>query len=72
MGGHDQAIEQAQSRNLYAACVGNAVDDGGNFSHRSLPLPKIAPIPKQATGSKSEINSSIVAVAVARMGMKRN
>jgi len=40
MGDHNQAIEQAQSRDLYAARFSDAVEDGGDFFHRTLPLPK--------------------------------
>ncbi|PYK14198.1 MAG: hypothetical protein DME55_15580 [Verrucomicrobia bacterium] len=67
MRGHDQAIEQAQPRDLYAARFIDAVEDGGDFFHRTLRLPKTTRSPKQATASKSEINSSIVAVAVVSM-----
>ena len=63
MRGHDQAIEQAQSRDLYTVRFSDAVEDGGDFFHRTLPLPKATRSPKQAIASKSEINSSIVAVA---------
>ena len=63
MRGHDQAIEQAQSRDLYAVRFSDAVEDGGDFFHRTLPLPKATRSPKQAIASESEINSSIVAVA---------
>ena len=67
MGGHDQAIEQAQPRDQYAARFSDAVEDGGDFFHRTLPLPKATRSPKQAIASKSEINSSIVAEAVVSM-----
>ena len=67
MGGHDQAIEQAQSCDLYAPRFSDAVEDGGDFFHRTLPLPKTTRSPKEAAASKSEINSSIVAVAVLSM-----
>jgi hypothetical protein len=63
MRGHNQAIEQAQPRDLYAVRFSDAVEDGGDFFHRTLPLPKATRSPKQATASKSEINSSTVAVA---------
>jgi hypothetical protein len=67
MGGHDQAIEQAQSRYLHASRFSDAVENGGDFFQRVLPLPKIIRSPKEATASNSEINSSIVAVAVVSM-----
>jgi hypothetical protein len=67
MRGHDQAIEQTQSRDLYAPRFSDAGEDGGNFFHRTLPLPKTTRSRKEATASKSAINSSIVAVAVLSM-----
>jgi hypothetical protein len=67
MDGHDQAIEQAQSRDLYVTRFNDTVEDGRDFFHRTLPLPKTPRSPKQATASKLAINSSIVAVAVVNM-----
>ena len=67
MDGHNQAIEQAQSRDLYAARFSDAVEDGRDFFHRTLRLPKTIRSPKQATASKLAIKSSIVAVAVVNM-----
>jgi hypothetical protein len=46
MDGHDQSIEQAQSRDLYAARFSDAVEDGGDFSHCLLPVPKTPRSPK--------------------------
>lgn len=39
MGGHDQAIKQAQSRDLDPTRFSDAGEDGGDFFHRTLPLP---------------------------------
>jgi hypothetical protein len=46
MSGNDQAIKQVQSRNLDPARFSDAVEDGGDFSHRTLPLPKTPRSPK--------------------------
>ena len=70
MRGHDQAIEQTQCRDLYAPRFSDAVEDSGDLFHRTLPLPKTTRTPKEAIASKSEINSSIVAVAVMSMERK--
>ena len=38
MRGHDQAIEQAQSRDLYTVRFSDAGEDGGDFFLRILPF----------------------------------
>jgi hypothetical protein len=42
----------AQPGDLYAARFSNAVEDGGDFFHRTLRLPKTTRSPKQAAASK--------------------
>jgi len=58
MGGHDQAIEQAQSRDLYAARFGDAVEDGRDFF--SLHVAFAEAHPKPEVGDRIQVRNQFV------------
>ncbi len=78
MNGHNQAIEQAQSRDLDPTRFSDAGEDGGDFFHRILPFAENAvqsgvgdcifhvEMKRMKGCNESQINSSM-AVVVAGM-----